>query len=68
MNTLLTDHLRGELRHRHRSLTLAARMMFKFHGPVKTEGAVAVACSDLLGQMPLILTDGFCTPILITPQ
>jgi hypothetical protein len=23
-------------------------MMSKFHGPVKTEGAVAVACSDLL--------------------
>ena len=38
-----------ELRHRHRGLTLVAMMMFKFHGPVKTEGAVAVACcSDLL--------------------
>jgi hypothetical protein len=24
-------------------------MVFKFHGAVKTEGAVAVACSDLLG-------------------
>jgi hypothetical protein len=24
---------------------LAAMMMFKFNGPVKTEGAVAVACS-----------------------
>jgi hypothetical protein len=24
-------------------------MMFKFHVPVKTERAVAVACSDLLG-------------------
>jgi hypothetical protein len=23
-------------------------MMFKFHGLVKTEGAVAVACSDLV--------------------
>jgi len=23
-------------------------MMFKFHGLVKTEGAVAVACSDLI--------------------
>ena len=35
-----------KLRHRHRSLTLAAMMISKFHGPVKTEGAVAVACSD----------------------
>ena len=40
--------LTPELRHRHGNLALAARMMFKFHGPVKTEGAVAVACSDLL--------------------
>lgn len=35
-----------ELRHRHRSLTLAAMMISKFHGPVKTVGAVAVVCSD----------------------
>ena len=41
--------LTPELRHRHRRLTLAAMMIFKFHGPVKTEGAVAVACTDLLG-------------------
>jgi hypothetical protein len=40
-----------ELRHRHRRLSLAAMMMFKFHGPVKTEGAVAVACSYLLAVM-----------------
>jgi len=26
-------------------------MMFKFHGPVKTEGAVAVACGDLLASV-----------------
>jgi hypothetical protein len=26
-------------------------MMFKFHGSVKTEGAVAVACSALLGDL-----------------
>lgn len=44
----LNDYLRGELRHRHQSLTLAARMMFKFHGRVKTEGAVAAACSNLV--------------------
>src|SRR5215472_16401232 len=31
--------LTPELRHRHRSLTLAAMMMSKFHGLVKTEGA-----------------------------
>ena len=40
--------LTPELRHRHRNLTLAAVMISKIHGPVKTEGAVAVACSDLL--------------------
>jgi hypothetical protein len=28
--------------------------MSKFHGPVKTEGAVAVACSDLLGGILII--------------
>jgi hypothetical protein len=27
---------------------LAAMMMFKFHGSVKTEWAVAVACSDFV--------------------
>jgi hypothetical protein len=27
--------------------------MFEFHGPVKTEGAVAVACSDFV--RPIIL-------------
>jgi len=42
--------LTPELRHRPGNLTLAAMMMSKFHGPVKTEGAVAVACSDLLGN------------------
>ena len=52
-----------ELRHRHRRLTLAARMMFKFHGPVKTEGAVAVACSDLLGGSFLI---SWCETALFT--
>ena len=35
-------------------------MMVKFHGPVKTEGAVAVACSDfvsifLVWSLPMIL-------------
>jgi hypothetical protein len=30
-------------------------MIFKFHVPVKTEGAVAVACSDLLGDMAIPL-------------
>src|SRR3974390_1189437 len=40
--------LTPELRHRHRSLTLAAMMISEFHGPVKTEGAVAVACSDFV--------------------
>ena len=39
-----------ELRHRHRRLSLAAMMMFKFHGLVETEGAVEVACSDLLAH------------------
>lgn len=37
-----------ELRHLHRSQALAAMMMFEFHGLVKTQGAVAVACSDLV--------------------
>ena len=37
-----------ELRHRDRSLTLAAMRMFKFHGSVKTEGAVAAAGSDFV--------------------
>jgi hypothetical protein len=27
-------------------------MISKFYGPVKTEGAVAVACSDLLANQP----------------
>ena len=33
---------------RHRRLSLAANMMFEFHGSVKTERAVAVACSALV--------------------
>jgi len=30
-------------------------MMFKFHIPVKTERAVAVACSDLLDHWSIIM-------------
>ena len=33
-------------------------MMFKFHGLVKTQGAVAVACSDSLGSDPFNLALG----------
>jgi hypothetical protein len=43
--------LTPELRHRHRVPTLAATMIFKFHGLVQTEGAVAVARSDLLDHI-----------------
>jgi len=39
----------------HRSLALAAMMMSKFHRLVKTEGAVAVACSDFSGGFILSL-------------
>jgi hypothetical protein len=45
---LLHNGLTPELRHRHRGLSLAAMMMFKFHGRAKTEGAVAVARSDFV--------------------
>ena len=40
--------LTSKLRHSHRRLSLAAIMMFKFHGSVKTERAVAVACSAIV--------------------
>jgi len=39
------------LRHRHWRLPLAARMLFMFHGPVNTEGAVAVARRFLVGRI-----------------
>jgi hypothetical protein len=32
-------------------------MIFKFHGAVKTEGAVAVACSDLFGPFSRLIHD-----------
>jgi hypothetical protein len=41
-------------------------MMFKFHVPVKTERAVAVACSELLGVIsslpPCLYASHKCTP------
>jgi hypothetical protein len=35
---------------------LAAMMMLKFHGPVKTEWAVAVACSDFVRRVSFTAT------------
>src|SRR5207248_10440068 len=42
--------LTTKLRHSRRKPAWPAMMMFKFHVSVKTEGAAAVACSDLLGS------------------
>ena len=40
--------LTPELSHRQQRPSLVAMMMVKFHGPVKTEDAVAVGCSDFV--------------------
>jgi hypothetical protein len=48
MTTPVThDYAERQLRHRHRSLTLAAMMISEFHEIFQLTTAVAVACSDV---------------------